>query len=167
MEDQYLRPIKIAPEHKRERKSKAPIFIAAIIIIGAIFGGLLYLNNPEKPLEVITENIPQTPVSSGISQQTPSVSVENIDRNAILDEELSSFKEFNVELEAGRYLFSFAPDADVLIYQIGREGYAKVKSSTKGDYTFDINQGENTNVIVKVQPKTLTKIMLVQRARFK
>ena len=150
-----------------EKKSKVPIVLGAIVIIGAIFVGLLFLINPEKPLDVITENLVQNEVSTPKSNQNPSYLVETGSSEALLDEEVSSYQKFTLDLEPGRYLFSFAPDARVLGYQEGRKGYARIRKEVQGDYSFDINKDEPTKFIIEVYPNTLTKIMLVQRARFR
>lgn len=148
------------PFEKEPKKNLKGFFailgITVIIAIGGIF--LLISNNSDTSSE--NENILTTAVSS----KNPTSLLEKVDGNAILDEEVSEYAEFTVNLEAGRYLFSIYPDAEVTIYN--REGYPKVKKNEMGDYYFDINIGENPKVMVIVQPRTSTKIMLVQRARF-
>ena len=155
---------------KYEKKSKIPLVLGIFVIIAVITGGILFFNQTEltvKTLEGAVENGLQNAVSTSKSNQEPTFKLETGSSEAILNEEISENREFNLQLEPGRYLISFSPDARVKVYQEGRELYAEVKTETQGNYYFDINSGENSNVIVSVQPRTQTKIMLVQKARFK
>ncbi len=153
-----------------EREKKSPIKIAIIgilavsIILGSIFILPQFITFDEETLE---ETQVKNALSTTISPKTPTLQIENVPSDALLDETISENREFTLNLEAGRYLISFSPDARVKVYQEGRDLYAKVKETTAGDYLFDINNGESNNIIVSVQTESQTKIMLVQRARFK
>lgn len=155
-------------QFEREPKSNGVKYaflgiIVVSVIIGSIFMLPKFLGEQEISLD---EGTTESTVSSGIPEKNPTIQLETVPSDAFLDEEISEYTEYTVDLkESGRYLFSFSPDADVLVYN--RLGYPKVKTSSQGDYYFDINNGENTKVTVTVQPRTSTKLMLVQRARFR
>jgi len=159
-----------------QNKKKSKLYLVIGISLGifvVIFGisqVLGYVNNSnsdKKTIDVNQEKQGENTVSTQDSHPNPTY-LDKIDTSkTILDKRFDSKDKITLNLEAGRYLLSFAPDADILAYKEGKKLYASIKTSKEGDYYFDINKNEPNTFIIEVNPHPMTHIMLVETARFK
>ena len=160
--------------NQNKKKRKLPMIIGIslgilVIIIGLsqVMGYYGNLNTDKKTPQVTPIKEAENVVSTQDSHSEPTFSGQIDTSKTILDQRIESKKKLTLNLEAGRYLLSFAPDADILAYKKGKKLYASVKTSKEGDYYFDINKGETNKFFIEVTPHQMTHIMLIETARFK
>ena len=159
---------------QNKKKSKLYLVIGIslgifVVIFGIsqVLGYINNFNNDKKAIDENKENQGENAISTPIPDQNPTY-LDKIDTSkTILDKRFDSKEKITLNLEAGRYLLSFAPDADILAYKEGKRLYASIKTSKEGDYYFDINKNEPNTFIIEVNPHPMTHIMLVETARFK